>query len=106
MSFTYRGLKATCDRHIITDSEVNRQLERLRQQNPRIAVVTDRPTENGDEVVLDYAGYCDGVQFPGGTAENQTLTHGSGVFIPGCEEQLLDKVCEEEVSVHVTFPEQ
>ena len=49
MSFTYRGLKATCDRHIITDSEVNRQLERLRQQNPRIAVVTDRPTENGDE---------------------------------------------------------
>ena len=106
MSFTYRGLKATCDRHIITDSEVNRQLERLRQQNPRIAVVTDRPTENGDEVVLDYAGFCDGVQFPGGTAENQTLTLGSGMFIPGFEEQLLDKVCEEEVSVHVTFPEQ
>jgi trigger factor len=85
---------------------VNRQLERLRQQNPRIAVVTDRPTENGDEVVLDYAGFCDGVQFPGGTAENQTLTLGSGMFIPGFEEQLLDKVCEEEVSVHVTFPEQ
>ena len=106
MSFTYRGLTATCDRHIITDSEVNRQLERLRQQNPRIAVVTDRPTENGDEVVLDYAGFCDGVQFPGGTAENQTLTLGSGMFIPGFEEQLLDKVCEEEVSVHVTFPEQ
>ena len=106
MSFTYRGLKATCDRHIITDSEVDRQLERLRQQNPRIAVVTDRPTENGDEVVLDYAGFCDGVQFPGGTAENQTLTLGSGMFIPGFEEQLLDKVCEEEVSVHVTFPEQ
>ena len=106
MSFTYRGLKATCDRHIITDSEVNRQLERLRQQNPRIAVVTDRPTENGDEVVLDYAGFCDGVQFPGGTAENQTLVLGSGMFIPGFEEQLLDKVCEEEVSVHVTFPEQ
>ena len=106
MSFTYRGLKATCDRHIVTESEVNRQLERLRQQNPRIAVVTDRPTENGDEVVLDYAGFCDGVQFPGGTAENQTLTLGSGMFIPGFEEQLLDKVCEEEVTVNVTFPEQ
>ena len=106
MSFTYLGLKATCDRHIVTDSEVDHQLERLRQQNPRIAVVTDRPTENGDEVVLDYAGFCDGVQFPGGTAENQTLTLGSGMFIPGFEEQLLDKVCEEEVTVHVTFPEQ
>ena len=106
MSFTYRGLKATCDRHIITDSEVNRQLERLRQQNPRIAVVTDRPTENGDEIVLNYAGFCDGVQFPGGTADNQTLVLGSGMFIPGFEEQLLDKVPGEEVSVKVTFPEQ
>ena len=106
MSFTYRGLSATCDRHIVTDSEVDRQLERLRQQNPRIAVVTDRPTESGDEVVLDYAGFCDGVQFAGGTAQNQTLVLGSGMFIPGFEEQLLDKVCEEEVTVHVTFPEQ
>jgi trigger factor len=67
-------------------------------------VIKDRPTENGDEVVLDYAGFCDGVQFPGGTAENQTLVLGSGMFIPGFEEQLLDKVCEEPVLVEVTFP--
>ena len=106
MSFTYRGLSATLDRHIVTGEEVGRQLDRLRQQNPRIAVITDRPTENGDEVVLSYAGFCDGVQFPGGTAENQTLVLGSGMFIPGFEEQLLDKVCEEDVTVHVTFPEQ
>ena len=106
MNFTYRGLKAQMDRHIITDEEVDRQLHRLQQQNPRIAVVTDRPTELGDEVVLDYAGFCDGEQFAGGTAENQTLVLGSGMFIPGFEEQLVDKVCEEEVSVKVTFPEE
>ena len=105
MSFTYRGLKATCDRHIITDSEVNRQLERLRQQNPRIAVVTDRPTENGDEVVLDYAGFCDGVQFPGGTAENQTLVLGSGAFIPGFEEQMVGMTIGEEKALNVKFPD-
>ena len=106
MSFTYRGLKATLERHIITGEEIDRQIERLRQQNPRIAHVDNRPTENGDEVVLDYAGFCDGVQFPGGTAEKQTLVLGSGTFIPGFEEQLLDKVPGEEVVVHVTFPEQ
>jgi len=106
MSFEYRGLKATIDRHIVTEEEVNRQMERLRQQTPRIAVVNDRPTENGDEVVLDYAGYCDGVQFPGGTAQMQTLVLGSGSFIPGFEEQLLDKVPGEEVSVKVMFPSQ
>ena len=106
MSFTYRGLKAQLDKYTVTEEEVERQLQRLLQQSPRIAVVTDRPTESGDEVVLDYAGFCDGVQFPGGTAEKQTLVLGSGTFIPGFEEQLLDKVPGEQVTVHVTFPEQ
>ena len=61
MQFTYRGLKAQMSRHIITGEEVDRQIQRLQQQNPRIAVIKDRPTENGDEVVLNYAGFCDGV---------------------------------------------
>ena len=104
MSFVYRGLKATLNRHIVTDAEIDRQLERLQQQYPRIAVIKDRPTESGDEVVLDYAGFCDGEQFAGGTAEKQTLVLGSGMFIPGFEEQLLDKVPGEEVLVKVTFP--
>jgi trigger factor len=88
----------------VTGEEIDRQIQRLQQQNPRIAVIKDRPTENGDEVVLNYAGFCDGEQFPGGTAENQTLVLGSGMFIPGFEEQLLDKVPGEEVIVKVTFP--
>ena len=104
MSFTYKGLKATLSHYKVTDEEVERQLQRLLQQNPRVAEIMDRPTELGDEVILDYAGFCDGVQFPGGTAERQTLTLGSGMFIPGFEEQLLDKVPGEEVSVKVTFP--
>ena len=104
MQFTYRGLSAQMNRHIVTEAEVDHQIQRLQQQNPRIAVIKDRPTENGDEVVLSYAGYCDGVQFPGGTAENQTLVLGSGMFIPGFEEQLLDKVPGEDVIVKVTFP--
>ena len=106
MSFTYKGLSAQYSRHIITAEEADRQIQRLLQESPRITAITDRPTELGDEVVLDYAGFCDGVQFPGGTAERQTLVLGSGSFIPGFEEQLLDKVCGEEVSVFVTFPQQ
>ena len=105
MSFTYKGLTAQVTKYIVTDEEVERQLQRLLQQSPRIAVVTDRPTQLGDEVVLDYAGFCDGEQFAGGTAENQTLVLGSGMFIPGFEEQLVDKVPGEKVTVTVTFPE-
>ena len=105
MSFTYKGLKAVLERHIVTDTEVERQIQRLQQQYPRIASVTDRATQQGDEIVLDYAGFCDGEQFAGGTAEKQTLVLGSGMFIPGFEEQLLDKVPGEKVTVKVTFPE-
>ena len=104
MEFTYRGLQAKLERHTVTEGEVNHQLERLRQQTPRIAVITDRPTAVGDEVVLDYAGFCQGEQFAGGTAERQTLVLGSGTFIPGFEEQLLDKVPGEKVTVKVMFP--
>ena len=105
MSFTYKGLTATLERHIVTTEEIDRQMQRLLQQSPRIALVEDRPTQLGDEIVLDYAGFCDGEQFAGGTAENQTLVLGSGTFIPGFEEQLVDKVVGEKVTVNVTFPE-
>ena len=104
MTFTYKGLEASLNRHIVTIEEVRQQLNRLVQSSPKITPVTDRPTQSGDEVVLDYAGFCGDEQFPGGTAQNQTLVLGSGTFIPGFEEQLLNKDCGDEVTVTVTFP--
>ena len=69
MQFTYRGLAAQLNRHTVTDEEIDRQLQRLLQQNFRTAPVKDRPTCLGDEIVLDYAGFCEGEQFDGGTAK-------------------------------------
>ena len=104
MSFQYRGLKGEYEKHVVTDMEVDHRLKMMAQQNPRIIPINDRPSRNGDEIVLDYAGFCDGVQFPGGTAEMQTLVLGSHTFIPGFEEQLLDHMPGDEVSVKVMFP--
>ena len=104
MEFVYRGLKADYEDLTVTEAEIDRQLEKLRQQTSVIHVVNDRPAQNGDELVLDYAGFCDGVQFPGGTAQDQTLTLGSGMFIPGFEEQLVGAMPGETVTVEVTFP--
>ena len=106
MSFTYKGLTEQYSRHIVTEEEVDHQILRLRDSNPRIVAVEDRATQSGDEIVLDYAGFCDGERFAGGTAENQTLVLGSGMFIPGFEDQLIDKVPGEEVTVKVTFPKE
>lgn len=100
----YKGLKGTYERLIVSDAQVDRQIEALIEQHPRIIPVTDRPSRLDDEVVLDYAGYCDGVQFEGGTAQDQTLVLGSGTFIPGFEDQLVGKQPGDDVLVRVTFP--
>lgn len=105
MSFVYRGLEAELKRRIVTEEDVQQQIEIILEENPKIVHVTDRPAQLGDEVVIDYAGFCDGEQFEGGTAEHQPLTLGSGRFIPGFEEQLVGKNIGEEVIVSVTFPE-
>ena len=61
--------------------------------------------ENGDTVVINFAGYLDGVQFPGGTAENFPLKLGSGQFVPGFEEQVVGMNIGETKDVNVKFPE-
>ena len=106
MKFQYKGLNGTLEHLTVSDSDIDKHLERMRSQTPDITVITDRPSVLGDELVLDYSGAVDGVKFDGGTAQMQTLTLGSGAFIPGFEEQLLNKNPGDRVTVRVRFPEQ
>lgn len=102
---SYRGLRGTLERLIVSEAQVDQQIERLLEQHVRTIPVTDRPSQLDDELVLDYAGYVDGVQFSGGTAQKQSLVLGSGAFIPGFEAQLVGKSVGDQVDVRVTFPE-
>ena len=100
----YKGLKGVYERLAVSDSQVDRQVDALLEQKTRAIPVTDRPSREGDELLLDYAGFCDSVQFEGGTAQNQTLVLGSGTFIPGFEAQLVGTLPGDSVDVKVTFP--
>lgn len=73
-----------------------------------LAVLTgcDKGAKSGDTVVIDFAGYLNGEQFPNGTAKNFPLKLGSGQFVPGFEEQLIGAKKGEERDVKITFPEQ
>ena len=104
MELIYKNLKGTLEKVAVTDAEVDRQLAKLQQQTPRVRPITDRAAQAGDEVVLDYAGSVDGVPFEGGTAQGQTLVLGSGMFIPGFEDQLIGHKPGDSVTVRVTFP--
>ena len=61
--------------------------------------------EDGDQVVIDFAGSVDGEAFEGGSAEDYPLVLGSGSFIPGFEEGLAGAAAGEEREVKVSFPE-
>ena len=101
----YKGIEVEQVDPEVTDEDVDRDIEAMRKRNSRM-VVADRPVENGDTVILDYAGFVGDEQFQGGTAENQELKIGSGMFIPGFEEQLIGVKAGESKDVVVTFPEE
>ena len=102
----YKGVEAEKHTTEVTDDDVNAEIERARERVSRYIDVEDRPVKMDDQVTLNYAGFCEGEQFEGGTAENQHLVIGSGSFIPGFEEQLVGAEIGKEVEVNVTFPEE
>ena len=101
----YFGVEIEQVEEKVSEEDVNREIEALQKRNSRM-VVAERAVEEGDTVVLDYAGFVGEEQFEGGTAERQELKIGSGMFIPGFEEQLVGVNAGEEKDVVVTFPEE
>ena len=101
----YKGIEVEKRAYNVTDDEVDAAIAQLQEGVARMVDV-DRPVENGDTVNLDYSGSVDGVKFDGGTAQGQTLTIGSGQFIPGFEEQIVGMAVGEEKDIEVTFPEE
>lgn len=61
--------------------------------------------KSGDQVVIDFKGSIDGVEFDGGAGEDYPLVLGSNSFIPGFEDQLVGAKAGESVDVKVSFPE-
>lgn len=101
----YKGVEIEKISEELDEDAVQKELEALQKRNARLVSV-DREAQDGDTVIIDYAGFVGEDQFEGGTAENHSLKLGSGAFIPGFEEQLIGKKAGEEAEVKVTFPEE
>lgn len=102
----YKGINFKKNVYNVTDEEIEADVKRLQERNSRLVDVTDRVVQDGDNVIIDYSGSVDGVKFDGGTAQKQTLVIGSGMFIPGFEEQVIGMNIGEERDITVKFPEE
>lgn len=100
----YKGVEVKKEHTLVTEDEVNAEIEKERNKQAAEVSVDDRAVAEGDTVNLDYSGSVDGVKFAGGTAEGQTLKIGSHTFIPGFEEQMVGMNIGEEKDLNVTFP--
>ena len=101
----YKGIEAEKDDTTVSAEEVEAELKRMQDRNAR-QVSVERESKKGDIVNLDFEGFVDGVAFEGGKGEKFDLELGSGMFIPGFEEQLEGKNVGDECDVNVTFPEE
>lgn len=100
----YKGLSAPRPQVELSDDDVTAAIgeylqNHLTEEHPEKAAM-------GDEVVLDFEGFVDGVPFEGGKAEQYPLLLGSGYFIPGFEEQVAGLAVDGERDIAVTFPTQ
>ena len=102
----YLGIEVEKEVASVTDEEVEKEIETVRERNSREIEVADCAAELGDTVVIDFEGFCDGTAFEGGKGTDYALKLGSGSFIPGFEEQVVGKSIDEEFDVNVTFPEE
>ncbi|MBQ8324390.1 MAG: trigger factor [Clostridia bacterium] len=101
----YKGLTAERPEVTVSEEEITREIDMVRNRNARVLTVEDRPAELGDEAVIDFEGFLDGVAFEGGKGEKHPLKLGSGNFIPGFEEQIVGHSKGESFDITVTFPE-
>ena len=102
----YKGIEVEKDTVEVTDEEIDKEINIVRERNSREIEVTDAAAEMGNVTKIDFEGFVDGVAFEGGKGEDYSLKLGSGSFIPGFEEQVAGHVIGEEFDVNVTFPEE
>jgi trigger factor len=100
----YKGLKIAQKVDVVTEEQINAEIESLRERHSKLVVAEGAALQDGDFAIIDFKGFIDGEAFPGGDGTGYPLQLGSNTFIPGFEEQLIGAKAGDEVDVKVTFP--
>ena len=90
----------------VEDEAVDNALAEIAKEYGYYTEITDRPTQKGDKLCIDFVGYIDGEAFEGGTAKGSfvELKENNG-YIDGFDADLYGVEVGTKVSTKVTFPE-
>ena len=99
----YQKLKTKRAEVKVVDADADDIISRM-QENFSEKTKVDRAAKEGDEVVIDFIGKKDGVEFDGGKAEDYSLKIGSGQFIPGFEDGIVGHKAGDKFELELKFP--
>jgi trigger factor len=107
----YKGLPARQEARSVTNEDIERALDVLRQQQVSFKTV-ERPAQTGDVAVINYTGTTDGKPITELAPTAKGLTEqkafwvemDSKTFIPGFADQLLGAKAGDKRTVNVDFP--
>jgi len=102
----YKGIKAEKKVAEAAESNVDAEVERMRERGARIITVEDRAAQSGDTAIIDFKGFVDEKPFEGGEGQDFSLVLGSGSFIDNFEDQIVGHKTGDSFDVNVTFPEE
>lgn len=101
-----KSIELTRPTAAVDDAAVAKALDGLTERFRDYAPPAEpRPSQTGDRVNIAFDGTVDGKRFEGGKFDDFPLVLGSGMMIPGFEDQLIGKQVGDNVTVEVTFPE-
>ncbi len=90
----------------VSDAEVDEAVAKIAAGQKSFSdAKKGKKAETGDQVLCDFVGKLEGVEFDGGKADNQAIELGAGRLIPGFEDQLVGVKAGDEKVITVTFPD-
>lgn len=102
----YRGVPLERKPVQVSDEEVERALEHLREDAVEYFPMEGWPAMRDDLVILDHEGTLHEKPFKGGSGKNQTLILGHGGYLPGFEEQISGMQKGDTKQFRLVFPEE
>ncbi len=89
----------------VDEETVDEYIQAVLSQHSMQEEIKDRKVKSGDTVNIDFVGKMDGEKFDGGSSESYNLEIGSGSFIEGFEDSIIDHKPGETFDWNGKFPD-
>lgn len=102
----YRGIEVAAPDRSVTEEEVKRHLDRLRERFARLESVPGKRLEKGDFALIDFNGTVNNLPLEGGSAQDFMYELGTGMLWPEFDRELEGKRVGDILDIKVKIPEE